>query len=168
MEMTFDPDFWIRLPLYAALGIMTEVLFTGTCDLINPHYLQSWRAKNLDAPMPDPVRRNPKAVGYTFLWMIPLYALLIVIEPLSYFFRDVPFLARGLIYLAAFWIGEYVTGALLRAVTGYNPWDYSYSKYSLHGHIRWDFGPFWYGFTLLVEYLSQRFIALTPAIKAVF
>jgi hypothetical protein len=168
METLFAPDPWVRLPLYSALGLLTEVLFTGITDLIYPNFLQSWNVKNLDGHKPNSVRRDPRAVGYTFLWMVPIYATLIVIEPLSQWLQDVPMLARGLIYLALFWIGEYFSGALIKKISGYNPWDYSYSRFSVHGHIRWDFGPLWYGFTLMLEYFSHKFIALTPAVKAVF
>lgn len=168
MENLFAPDPWIRLPLYVVLGIVTEVIFTGVWDLINPNYLHSWIHKNLDGHKPNPVRRDPRAMGYTFLWMIPIYMLLLGFEPISAALADLAWPLRGIIYLAIFYLGEYSTGALIKKITGYNPWDYSYSRYSLHGHIRWDFAPYWFGFCLFVEYLSQKFILLTPAIKAAF
>lgn len=168
MDNLFAPDPLVRIPLYVMLGLMTEVLFTGIADLINPMFLQSWNTKTLDKTRPAVTRRDPRAMGYTFLWMIPLYAALIVIEPLSQWLAPLPIWVRGVVYLAVFWTGEYIGGALIKAVSGYDPWDYSYSRYSVHGHIRWDFAPVWYSFTLLVEMLSRKFIALTPALKVVF
>ncbi len=162
----------IRLPLYIALGITTEVLFTGIMDLVAPRFLQSWNAKNLDRnasdPIPIPIRRDPRAMGYTFLWMIPLYATLIVIEPLSRWLAGYPFWIRGLVYLSLFWIGEFASGAFIKKITGYDPWDYSYSRFSFRGHIRWDFAPFWFSFALFVEWISHKFILITPALKSVF
>lgn len=168
MQELFYPDPLVRLPFYAALGLMTEVLFTGTFDLLSPLYLQSWNAKNPDGHRPALVRRDPKAMGYTFLWMIPLYMLLITMEPLSRWLHPYPFWARGLIYLTLFWVGEYASGAFIKKISGYVPWDYSYSRFSVHGYIRWDFAPFWFAFTLIVEYFIPKFVFLTPAIRAAF
>lgn len=165
MENLFYPDPLIRIPLYICLGLVTEVLFTGIMDLISPNFLQSWRLKN--APPPKNVQADRRAMGYTFLWMIPLYGLLVGIEPMQRAMSSVPLMVRGLVYLATFWIGEYITGALLKRLIGFCPWDYSNSRYSVHGYIRWDFGPFWYVFTLFLDRFSLKLVELTPAIKAV-
>lgn len=164
MTTLFAPDVLLRLPLYSALGLVAEVLFTGVVDLINPGFLQSWNAKELVPRVPD--RRDPRAVGYTFLWMVPLYALLVFVEPLARGLADWPLWARGFVYLPLFWIGEYLSGALIKKLVGRCPWDYSYSRWSVHGFIRWDYAPIWYAFTLLVEVFSRHAIALTPALKA--
>lgn len=168
MSDLFYPDPLIRLPLYVALGLVTEALFTGTMDLVAPLFLQSWNAKNGDGHKPQVVRRDRKAMGYTFLWMIPIYAALIVLEPLSRWLQATPFWARGFVYLVMLWVAEYASGALIKKISGTIPWDYSYSRFSVHGYIRWDFAPFWYGFTLMAEYMSRKFVLLTPAIKAAF
>ncbi|MDO8518542.1 MAG: hypothetical protein Q7T11_00065 [Deltaproteobacteria bacterium] len=157
-----------RIPLYMSLGLVTEVLFTGFVDLAAPRFLESWRVKNPDPRnRAAPSRSDPRAVGYTFLWMIPCYALLVFLEPLTAWLSAWPLWLRGFVYLPLFWMGEYTTGFLIKKISGYCPWDYSYSKYSLHGYIRWDFGPLWYAFTLIVDIFSRKFILLTPAIKAV-
>ncbi len=168
MAHFFYPDPLIRLPLYIALGLVTEALFTGTVDLVAPLFLQSWNAKNLDRHRPAVVRRDPKLMGYTFLWMIPIYATLILLEPASQWLQAIPFWARGFVYLVMLWVVEYLSGALIKKISGHVPWDYSYSRFSVHGYIRWDFAPLWYGFTLMAEYMSHKFVLLTPAIKAAF
>lgn len=161
----FPPDPLIRLPFYVALGLITEVLFTATADLIRPSFLNSWRVKqNGDIPLPDS-KRDPRGVGYTFIWMLPIYALLITIEPLSLLLHDWPVWLRGLVYLPLFWFIEYLGGAGIRRLIGRCPWDYSYSKYSFHGYIRWDFAPLWYSFSILVDLFSQKLILLTPCLK---
>ncbi len=164
----FYPDLWVRMPLYIALGIVTEVLFTGIADLIHPHFLQSWNAKDLEKRPPTVVRRDPRAMGYTFLWMIPIYMLLAFLEPVSLALSDVPWVIRGVIYVIGLWIVEYTAGALIKKLVGHDPWDYSYSRFSFHGHIRWDFAPLWFVFTLTAEYMSHKFVQLTPAIKNLF
>ena len=166
MPQLFYPDPLIRIPFYIALGLVTEVIFTGVMDLIAPNFLQSWRLKN--APAPEKPKADPRAMGYSFLWMIPLYGLLVGIEPMQITMTSVPLIFRGLIYLAAFWVGEYLTGALLKRIIGFCPWDYSNSRFSVHSYIRWDFGPFWYVFTLFLDRFTLKLVALTPAIKALF
>jgi len=173
----FDPGIAIRLPLYIVLGIVCEFLFTAVCDLVNPSFLKSWnvwqrqavalRTPSAKAPLWRLPGRDPRAVGYSFLWMIPIYGLLIFIEPMRVVLAPLPFYGRGVIYVIALWIVEYVGGWFIKKISGRCPWDYSASKFNLHGYLRWDFFPFWFVFTLLVEWLSGKFIALTPAIKAV-
>ncbi len=167
MESLFYPDPLIRLPLYAAFGLVAEILFTGIMDLVYPRFLSSWRVKQPFGKAAEVVGRDSRAVGYTFLWMIPIYMALILIEPLSQWVAGWSWFFRGLVYLGFLWIGEYISGVLIKKISGVNPWDYSYSKYSVGGYIRWDFAPLWFGFGLLVEFMSQKFVALTPAIRAV-
>ncbi|MDO8493848.1 MAG: hypothetical protein Q7S68_00730, partial [Deltaproteobacteria bacterium] len=128
MEGLFYPDPLVRLPFYICAGLLAEVLFTGIADLIAPQFLHSWKAKNIDYTSTSG-RRDPRAMGYTFLWMIPIYGLLIFIEPTSILLADWPLWLRGFVYLGGFWIAEYVTGFLIKNLTGYCPWDYSYSKW---------------------------------------
>lgn len=171
MTFNFAPDILIRLPLYIAFGIVTEVLFTAIWDLINPKFLHSWNVKHphhhhKEKRRPTTIKRDPRAMGYTFLWMIPIYSLLIFLEPLLPMIDGWPLVLRGLLYMSSIWMVEYIAGILIQKMIGHIPWDYWYSKYSLHGHIRWDFGPFWFSFGLLAEFFSKKLILLTPAIKA--
>lgn len=164
----FYPDIAVRLPLYIAFGLVTEILFTGISDLIWPTFLQSWRVKNLMPDPPIPERRDPRAVGYTFLWMIPIYALLAFVEPMSRWMADMAWFVRGMAYLVFIWLCEYFTGMLIKKITGHCPWDYSYSKFSFQGYIRWDFAPLWFIFGLIVEFFSEKFVLLTPSIRTIF
>ncbi len=171
MKSLFYPLVEIRLILYAILGLVSEVLFTAIMDLIAPKFLQSWHAKSLvqsEGSQENEIARDSKAMGYTFLWMIPIYMLLVFIEPVSQLLLTWPWFLRGLVYLIFFWIAEYITGALIKKITGYCPWDYSYSRFSVHGYIRWDYAPVWFSFSLFVEWISAKFILLAPAIKEIF
>lgn len=168
MEALFLPDVWVRIPLYAAIGLLTEILFTGIVDLISPNFLQSWHVMGFTQP-PSPFTRNKRAVGYTFLWMIPCYAMIVVIEPLSTALHAWPLWLRGFIYLPLMWLGEFGTGWIIRSISGLCPWNYSYTRFSVKGLIRWDFAPIWYFFTIFVDaQVVPRLIALTPAIRQVF
>jgi uncharacterized membrane protein len=100
--------------------------------------------------------------------MIPIYSLLVFMEPMSRIFSGVPLLLRGSIYVLIVWIVEYTSGFLIKSISGRCPWDYSHSHWNFHGFIRWDFFPFWFSFMLLAEWLSRKLILLTPAIERVF
>lgn len=171
MEGLFYPDPLIRLPFYIAFGLLSEVLFTGIVDLIAPRFLSSWKAKvGLDY-QPPATERDQRAMGYTFLWMIPIYALLIFIEPASRLFIqwEWPLWCRGFVYLLAFWVAEYATGWGIKKLTGRCPWDYTYSRFSLYGYIRLDFAPIWYLFALLLDgWFKPALILLTPCLKNIF
>ncbi len=170
---SFAPDAWLRIPIYVAFGIVSEVLFTAIWDLIHPGFIHSWSAKGdhrtpKSKRRPSSLSRDPRAMGYTFLWMVPIYMALVFMEPLSASIDGWPLVLRGLLYLGLIWTIEYIGGWLIEKATGHIPWDYWYSKYSLHGHIRWDFALFWFIFGLLAESLSKKLILLTPAIKSAF
>lgn len=172
MQALFAPDPLVRLPLYAIIGLVAEVVFTASQDLLNPMFLRSWNvfghASLTERPDWRPPGRDLRAMGYTFLWMIPIYMLMILLEPIQPLLSSLPFLLRGFFYIPLVWIAEYACGALIRALIGRCPWDYSYSRFSFHGLIRWDFAHVWYFFGLIFEYLFPRIVALTPAIRAVF
>ncbi|MBI4410860.1 MAG: hypothetical protein HY541_00045 [Deltaproteobacteria bacterium] len=172
MDPLFSNDWPIRLPLYIIFGIVCEFLFTSTADLIKPNFVKSWNVVADKATVSPPdwrLRgRDPRLMGYSFLWMIPIYALLIFIEPAGRLLSPLPFYLRGIIYVIALWIVEYTTGFLIKKISGRCPWDYSASRFNLHGYIRWDFFPFWFVFMLSAEWLSSKFVLLTPAIKALF
>ena len=179
MSSLFQSGVLYRLPLYMIYGLVCEVLFTAVTDLISPHFLKSWNVFGNNSPQP-PLRTCPeyvsglrggvkwKAIGYSFLWMLPIYALLVFIEPASEGMKNFPLLVRGLLYVLALWMVEYFSGRLIKKISGHIPWDYSASRWNLSGAIRFDFLPIWLVFVLVAEWLSHKFILLTPALIEVF
>ncbi len=172
-EFFLSSDPWVRFPLYACIGWMAEVLYTALCDLINPYFLCSWNVHG-KGPM-SRVRpdwrwegRDSHCTGYTSLWMLPIYGCLIFLEPISLLMAAWPWFLRGLVYMGLIWLMEFWSGWLIKKITGHCPWDYSYSPYSFHGYIRWDFAPMWFAFGFIFEYLYPRLLALTPHIKDIF
>jgi hypothetical protein len=166
--LPFAPDPLIRIPIYIAVGIITEVLFTSLADLINPNFLSSWNAKQEATNQNHSGKRDTRAVGYTFLWMLPIYSLMICLEPLSELIKNWHWVLRGFFYLGIVWFTEYCGGWIIKKISGRCPWDYSYSKYSFHGFIRWDFAPFWFGYGLFVEWFAGKLVLLTPTLKQIF
>jgi uncharacterized membrane protein len=108
--------------------------------------------------------RNRRLMGYSYLWMIPIYAA--VYPALTVLYGRVghwPALGRGFFYAVVILAVEYVSGWILRKLTGECPWERGYygSKWGIHGLIRLDYTPTWMLAGLLYEriYLVLRGLA---------
>jgi len=168
-----NSDPWIRFPLYACIGWLTEILFTAIADLINPQFLCSWNTRLASLPTSEKpgwvvAGRDPRAVGYTFLWMFPIYGGMVFLEPIHLAMVSLPWFVRGIVYVLLIWFAEFVGGWILEKIIGRCPWNYAYSRYSFCGYIRWDFAPLWFAFGFVFEYLQPRLLALTPHLRAIF
>jgi len=118
-----------RFIIYGAIGCLIEVLWTGLGEL---------RIKNF--------RLSSK----TSLWMFFIYGMVVALEPLFRFLSPLNFLLRGLIYAFVILLGEFITGTLLKRVD-VCPWDYSHTRYHVHGVIRFDYAPAWAAAGLIFE-----------------
>lgn len=101
-------------------------------------------------------------MGYSYVWMLPIYALIPLFLQFLYP-RLSPHLlpVRLGVYVALLLAVEYATGWLLRAVTGACPWEHNYrgKRWAIHGLIRLDFIPTW----ALACYIFERiYVALLP------
>lgn len=67
----------------------------------------------------------------------------------------VKFLRHGLLFMVLIFIGEYVSGSILRRF-GVCPWDYTGKPANVDGLIRLDFAPFWFVTGLLLEKITQK------------
>ena len=140
----------IRFVIYGLLGLCAEVIVSAI--------LHKWEGKE----------KNWSLRGQSYLWSFPLYGLIApLFEPLHNWLRPWPWMLRGMIYVLCFWAVEYIAGRTLRHILGACPWSYAHCRYNLQGLIRWDFFPVWFGFSMFLEYLHDRLVALTPHIEAV-
>jgi uncharacterized membrane protein len=114
-----------RFAVYGALGLATELVFTGAKELVRSG--------------------GRSARGHTSPWMFPVYGLAQpLFEPAHRALRDrAPAPIRGLAYAAGFTAVEYASGRALRALLGEAPWDYSHARWNLHGLVRADYAPLW-------------------------
>jgi len=95
---------------------------------------------------------NWQLPGFTYLWMFPIYGLAVFFEPIHNQIRSWPILIRGLIWTAAIFTVEYLTGWTLAEVLGRCPWDYTgTTPYQLHGYIRFDYAPVWFVLGIIFE-----------------
>jgi len=94
--------------------------------------------------------KNFKLSSTTSLWMFFVYGMVAFLEPIFRLAAPMPFLLRGLIYAAFIFMGEFITGSLLKHME-VCPWDYSTAKYHVKGLIRWDYLPAWVVAGLIFE-----------------
>jgi len=139
---------WIRFCIYGLLGWCWEVAWTAARDKISGKQ-KDWRL-----------------LGHSYLWMFPIYGLLAPLgEPIHDTLRPHFWLWRGLVYLAGIWAVEYVTGWVLRKLTGKCPWDYSHLRWNIQGIITLEYAPVWFVFGLCFERIHDALIELTPALQ---
>jgi uncharacterized membrane protein len=133
------PDLLSSFLKFATFGVTSEIVFTALVTSFN-----AVRAKQ---------KIDWSLYGYSYIWMVPIYGSIaflgpLIIEPL----QALPLLARLLIYTAVIFVVEYVTGWIIRKMTGRCPWHYD-KGWQIHNLIRLDFTPSWMFFSWLVEFL---------------
>ncbi|MFN2188998.1 MAG: putative ABC transporter permease [Candidatus Promineifilaceae bacterium] len=136
----------IRFILYGLGGWCGEIVFTALTESVP--------------------KRDWRLIGRTYLWMFPIYGLLVVFyEPVHDLIREMPFIVRALIYSIGFTTVELVTGWLIEKITGRCPWDYTGKRYAINAFIRWDFFLVWGVIGLALEPVHDFLVELTPAIQ---
>lgn len=93
--------------------------------------------------------------AWTYLWMFPIYGLMILLEPVHDHIRNLPALFRGGVYTVLIFGVEYTTGGLIRSLTGKCPWDYGTGPFIIDGLIKLYFIPVWFAGGLLFERLHD-------------
>lgn len=125
----------VRFIIYGLLGWIAEILYTGAFSIMSGL-----------VSLP----------GRTYLWMFPIYGLAVFLEPLWERMRTIPWPIRGTIWAGVFFMIEYLSGGLLRAMIGVCPWDYGQaSRFVLDGLIRLDYFPVWFTAGLIYEQICD-------------
>jgi uncharacterized membrane protein len=114
-------------------------------------------------------RRDWRLLGYSYLWMFPIYGLIApCYEPLHDAVRGAPMLVRAAVWSLGFTAVEYATGWAIERVTGRCPWDYVAAgcRFAINPYIRWDYFPLWATTGLALEPVHDFLVRITPAIEA--
>lgn len=98
------------------------------------------------------LRGNSLMVGYTSLWMFPIYGMAVLIYPVYRKIHRLPLLLRGCLYAAIIMVGEFVSGSILRFF-GVCPWNYAGTPNNINGLVRLDYFPVWILAGILFERL---------------
>lgn len=129
--------------LFGAIGMLAEVTFTSIKRLLT--------------------ERTYELKGETSIWMFPIYGLIAFIFPLiSFRIGSFPWFIRGIIYMLAFYIVEYVSGLILTKLK-VCPWNYP-AKYSLNGLIYFPYAPIWFAAGLGVEKIYPFIVVISRAV----
>lgn len=135
-----------RFIVYGLAGWCVEIFWTGMGSLI---------------------KGNVKLTGWTYIWMFPIYGgCAVFLELIHDRMRYRPFYVRGGVYTVVIFITEYLTGFLLKLITGVCPWDYSGCLFSINGFIRLDYAPAWFTAGLLFEKLHDFLIGYRAVKRA--
>lgn len=117
--------------------------------------LTGWCLEICFTALGKPPAGNRELTGHTSLWMFPIYGCAVFLSPISILLKKQSVWVRGLSYMSLIFSAEYLSGTLLKKHKCC-PWDYSHSPFHIHGLIRLDYAPFWFGTGLLFEHLLKH------------
>ena len=105
--------------------------------------------------------RDPRLKGETYLWMLPIYAVV----PYIYFFVTSTFeesgwIAKGFIYMAAFYLLELVAGLIIKALVGVSPWNYKNYRFNFKEVICLEYAPVWFIYGVVGELYYEFLLAI--------
>ena len=123
------PPKYLRGLVYAALGVSTEIIFTG---------LRHW----------------PSLEGKTQLWVIPLYygGSVFLMEPFHNRWRHILTIYRLVVYAISIILIEYTAGQILKRYLGFCPWEYRNRRFAISGCANLAYAPLW----ALVGYAAEQ------------
>lgn len=122
-----------RFLIYGLTGWIAETIFTGLGSLMKGDLTMGSR---------------------TYIWMFPIYGLMVLLEPVHDRIRALPVVFRGGVYTLIIFAIEYTTGWILRGLIGKCPWNYT-GPYAIDGLITLSFIPVWFIGGLLFEKLHD-------------
>jgi len=127
---------------WCSIGITNEVIFTAISDYFSIY--------------------DNKLIGYTYLWMIPIYSLLPVIFWISDKIIKNIFIKSLFVSLNIMFF-ELLYGSFLKKYF-ICPWEKNYiSHYSINNVVRLDYFPFWYMISLIWSKLWIEFNNVTES-----
>lgn len=135
-----------RFIIYGLIGWCSEIFWTGIGSFI---------------------KGDITLVGFSSIWMFPIYGMLVFLEPIHNRIRDMPFFIRGGLYTLLIFLIEFLCGFLLKTILGSCPWNYGTDEYSIYGLITLKYIPVWFVFGLLFEFLHDFLIKVTIGSKKI-
>lgn len=100
--------------------------------------------------------KDEKFEGKTYLWMIPIYGILILFlfEPVYKWIMDWPIYFRYITWAICFTLFEGLTGWVYDKLIGFCPWDYSGSRWKVceRGYTKYSLIPAWGVAGIIIEF----------------
>jgi uncharacterized membrane protein len=114
------------------IGITMEVIATSIMDFVKS--------------------RDPRLKGETYLWMLPIYAVVpFIFYFVTTYFGESSWILKGLIYMAAFYLLELVSGLIIKALVGVSPWNYKDYRFHYKEVICLEYAPVWFIYGIVGE-----------------
>jgi uncharacterized membrane protein len=129
-----------KMFVFACVGTAMEVVFTAIYDSLKT--------------------RSMRLMGYSYIWMLPVYALVPPILGVLYpRLEGVILPLRLAVYVALLLCVEYLSGWTMRRILGEAPWEPAYKgkRWAVDNLVRLDYAPAWAAACWLFERL---FLAL--------
>jgi uncharacterized membrane protein len=136
-----------RFVIYGLVGWCSEILWTGLGSFVKGDWT---------------------LIGFSSIWMFPIYGMLVLIEPIHERIRYMPVIIRGGVYTLLIYAGEFLSGFLLLAILGKCPWNYGVDKYSILGIITLKYIPVWFVYGLLFEKFHDFLKKQRIGVKRIF
>lgn len=114
--------------------------------------LTGWCMEVFWTGMGSALHKDKKLTSNTSIWMFPIYATAVILEPLSNRLckKKCGPIRRGSVYALCIFATEFLSGSLLKK-KGCCPWDYSKAKLNIKGVVRLDYLPVWFVVGLIYE-----------------
>jgi hypothetical protein len=130
--------------VFAFLGVGMEIIFTSGKRLVHNVLFD----KKIDWAL----------LGYSPVWMVPIYGSSIFVFPLAYGqVGEYSLFLRALVYGIVILIIEFASGYIIKLLTGKIPWHYR-SRWTLGGFVRLYYLPFWMVAGLVIEFVYKNVI----------
>lgn len=129
-----------KIFFFVMFGISCEVFFSAMYDFFFMIY------SNLEI--------NYRLLGYTYLWMIPIYALIpIIANWLKPFLSNLSIAKQVILGVVIIYFIEFSAGFLIEKIVGRCPWQYT-EGWHIMGYIRIDYIFFWAFFAWIILRLN--------------
>ena len=123
------------------IGITLEIVATSIMDFIK--------------------YRDPRLKGESYLWMLPVYAVVPYIYMfVTSTFKDSGWMMKGFIYMISFYLLELVAGLIIKRLVGVSPWNYKNYRFHFKEVICLEYAPVWFIYGVVGEMYYEFLIAI--------
>ena len=123
------------------IGITLEIVATSIMDFIK--------------------YRDPRLKGESYLWMLPVYAVVPYIYMfVTSTFKNYGWMMKGFIYMISFYFLELMAGLIIKRLVGVSPWNYKNYRFHFKEVICLEYAPVWFIYGVVGEMYYEFLIAI--------
>lgn len=133
---------------FICFGLATEVFFSAIYDFF--------------LMIQGKIPVNYRLMGYTYIWMIPIYGIIPVLFQLfDKILSNKTLLIRIFFGVIIVYIVEFCSGYIIEQITGRCPWKYT-EGWHYKGLVRFDYAIFWAIFIYLIDIIYKYLNRIIP------